>query len=176
MKKNNTPTEGGRRAPNLAELLSAVLRHPDLPVEIHTDIGDWINSYGCPQIEEPERIRRALADYGKGARGGSAAETKPVTSRPTGEAADGALSGIDAPRGLVEELTERAVNNDVDALVQIMILIGQANHDGDTLKVSNIAFGVERAAHELRYRVGDFMRYRDVMGHVLMRQIEDRSE
>lgn len=36
---------------------------PDIPVDLHESIGDWIISYGNPDVHEPERIRRALADY-----------------------------------------------------------------------------------------------------------------
>jgi hypothetical protein len=51
---------------DLAEMISAVMRHPAIPADLHNHIGDWITSYGEPQAHEPERIRRALAEFDDG--------------------------------------------------------------------------------------------------------------
>jgi hypothetical protein len=64
--KKTTPARRARAragVPDLADLISGVLKHPDTPVELHTHIGDWVISYGNAKIDEPERIRRALDEY-----------------------------------------------------------------------------------------------------------------
>ena len=60
-------TKTGTGHADLAELLSAVLRHPDMPADLHTYIGDWLVSQPQESIDSPEYIRLALAHAsGKG--------------------------------------------------------------------------------------------------------------
>jgi hypothetical protein len=63
MQRTRTPPAAPAPHGDLAELLSAVLLHPDLPNELNVNIGDWITGFGEPQAHEPARIRRALDAY-----------------------------------------------------------------------------------------------------------------
>ncbi len=54
---------------DLAELLSAVMRHADTPADLHTHIGDWLVSQPQERVDSPAYIRRALANAKKGGRG-----------------------------------------------------------------------------------------------------------
>ena len=52
---------------DLAELLSAAMRHPDMPTDLHTYIADWLTGQPQERIDSPEYIRLALAHAsGKG--------------------------------------------------------------------------------------------------------------
>jgi hypothetical protein len=74
------------------------LKHPDIPTDLHNHIGDWITSYGNPRVDEPERIRRALAEFGAGAEDESA----------EGETGDAAAARADSLNVSPEEAAKLA--------------------------------------------------------------------
>ena len=61
-----TTTTTGTQHGDLAELLSAVLRHPDMPTDLHTYIGDWLVSQPQERIDSPDYIRCALRNAKEG--------------------------------------------------------------------------------------------------------------
>ena len=62
-----TKTASTTQHADLAELLSAAMRHPDMPADLHTYIGDWLVSQPQERIDSPEYIRLALESAsGKG--------------------------------------------------------------------------------------------------------------
>ena len=138
--KNTTPARGARagggaETPDLAELLSAVLRHPDIPAELHTDLGDWIVSYGNPQVDEPGRIRRALAEWadekqtaGRGAKGEAGREGAP--GGPAGGRLDELAATITCEEAgaLARRLTRADLSSETYATV--LLLIAAATFEG----------------------------------------------
>ena len=55
-----TKTTSATQHGDLAELLSAVMRHPNIPADLHTYIGDWLVSGQDERIDSPDYIRRSL--------------------------------------------------------------------------------------------------------------------
>jgi hypothetical protein len=53
---------------DLAEMLSAVMRHPEMPDELYNSIGDWLNDsfHDGLQVSDPSFVARALRNAGAG--------------------------------------------------------------------------------------------------------------
>jgi hypothetical protein len=126
---DDEPRQASRQVgqrPDLAELLSAVMKHPDIPTDLHTHIGDWITSYGNPQVDEPERIRRALAEWGVPGPAGQARCGATETFPGNGAEADDAnITPEDAAR-LAGALDDGGDNN-----VRAILLLCRALTYGD---------------------------------------------
>ncbi len=98
---HDTQTTTNRDAAHgdLAELISAVMRHPDLPADLYNDLGDRLNDlfHDGLQVSEPWFVRRALTNAG--AEAGAHAET------PDAEAPDATPDAADYLEARAASLT-----------------------------------------------------------------------
>jgi hypothetical protein len=113
LQENSKPAGARKDAPattqwpaDLAELISAVLQHPDIPTDLHTHIGDWIASYGNALVHEPQRIRRALAEFCEDddEPTGAASQSEAAASAPAYERYAGVVANLIAAEATPEIL------------------------------------------------------------------------
>lgn len=101
MKGTRKPQGAEASAPqgDLAELLAAVMRHPDLPASIHNNLADGLNDAFHEQaaITEPFFIRRALANLSGAATDDTAQVNIPLDCTTAAHTVADLLAGAGTP-------------------------------------------------------------------------------
>jgi hypothetical protein len=105
-----TKSQAGDRKTDLAELISAVLNHPDVPGDLYNAIGDWLNDsfHDGLSLSETWFVRRALE-----------------------RAAGAGVAAAGAEEGSHAEQAETPENGDILTPEQAAAIVGGWDTNGD---------------------------------------------
>lgn len=155
--ENNT--KGNTEQTSLADLLSAVLRHPDLPTEIYNDITDSLCGLSDDAIDltAPEFIARVLSQP----RGDDAPQTEPPpvdAGQPNADLVFKAVTYEDARRIVNRDSIQSKERSDEEigdllALMFCLTYCEQVQRDGVLYEVVNAFMPRLNCAHKSTERM-----------------------